>query len=176
MAQPIRIGISACLLGQQVRYDGGHKRDDSLIGLLGPQVEWVPVCPEVEMGLGTPRPPMRLERASGGIRMIATETRADYTDTLNTWAAVRLDELAKANLHGYVLKKDSPSCGMQDVKVYDETGGHTLSGRGLFAQALMRRWPQLPVEDERRLADPDVRADFLRRVLRYRQSVLHVDV
>jgi uncharacterized protein YbbK (DUF523 family) len=175
-SKAIRIGISACLLGQRVRYDGGHKRDDTLIGVLGPQVEWVPVCPEVEMGLGTPRPPMRLVQGETRLRMITTETGVDHTDALETWAQARLEELATANLCGYVLKKDSPSCGLEGVKVYDETGRATPSGRGLFAQALMRRLPLLPVEDEGRLTDPDVRDEFLQRVLRYRELTIHSNV
>jgi uncharacterized protein YbbK (DUF523 family) len=172
----IRVGISACLLGQKVRYDGGHKRNDPLLDFLGTHVVWVPVCPEVEMGLGTPRPPMRLVRVKAGIRMITIETRVDHTTTLETWAETRLDELARATLCGYVLKKDSPSCGVQGVKVFDETGKYTSAGRGLFAEALLRRWPQLPVEDEGRLADPRIRQDFLQRVLRYRRLALHSDV
>src|SRR5262249_50916689 len=118
----LRIGISACLLGQEVRFDGGHKRDSFLNDILGPHVEWVAVCPEVEMGLGTPRETMRLlrgERDSSPLRMITTRTAIDHTRGMNDWARQRLSELAREDLCGYVLKKDSPSCGMERVKVYD---------------------------------------------------------
>ena len=115
--KPIRIGISSCLLGQEVRFDGGHKRDALLIDTLGPQVEWVPVCPEVEMGLGTPREPLRLVRVGdNAVRMITTSTGVDHTETIARWAGTRLEELAREDLCGYVLKKDSPSCGIEHVK------------------------------------------------------------
>lgn len=165
-ASGIRIGISACLLGQEVRYDGGHKRADYLRDL-GADIEWVPVCPEVEMGLGTPREPMDLVRRGGSVRMITAETGIDHTETLQQWAAQRLEALASADLSGYVLKADSPSCGMEQVTTFDETGQSSRDGRGLFAAALMERFPRLPVEDERRLSDPGVREDFMRRVTAY---------
>ncbi|MEX1128443.1 MAG: formate dehydrogenase accessory sulfurtransferase FdhD [Vicinamibacterales bacterium] len=165
-ASGIRIGISACLLGQQVRYDGGHKRADYLRDL-GADIEWVPVCPEVEMGLGTPREPMNLVKRDGSLRMIAAETGIDHTETLQQWAARRLEALASEDLSGYVLKADSPSCGMEQVTTFDDEGQSSRDGRGLFAAAVMARFPQLPVEDERRLADPAVREDFLRRVTAY---------
>ena len=157
--EPIRIGISSCLLGQEVRFDGGHKRDQFLVDTLGRQVEWVPVCPEVEMGLGTPRETLRLVRAQGrhdSFRMVTTRTGIDHTDGMNRWAARRLDELARdePDLCGYVLKKDSPSCGMERVKTYGEAGMPERNGRGLFASALLRRFPTLPVEEEGRLNDP----------------------
>lgn len=168
---PIRIGISACLLGEQVRYDGGHKRDAFLAEVLARQVEFVPVCPEVEMGLGAPREPMRLERQDGSVRMITVTSRIDQTSRLETWAARRLDELAGLDLSGYVLKADSPSCGPDRVKVFDGASIEQ-SGRGLFAAALLEHFPNLPVEDERRLADPSVRDDFMRRVIAYRRRSL----
>lgn len=164
----LRIGISSCLLGQEVRFDGGHKRDAFLVDTLGPQVEWVPVCPEVEMGFGTPREPLRLVRvADNAIRMITTITGVDHTETIATWASTRLEELAREDLCGYVLKKDSPSCGMEHVKTYSAGGIAERNGRGLFAAALMRRFPSLPVEDEGRLADPCNREDFIARVVAY---------
>ena len=108
----IKIGISACLLGQEVRFDGGHKKDPFLTTVLAPHVVWVPVCPEVEMGLGTPRETLRLVRSGKRLRMVTTRTGIDHTDGMNVWSARRLDELAGEDLSGYVLKKDSPSCGM----------------------------------------------------------------
>src|SRR5262245_59335238 len=158
-AAPLRIGISACLLGQEVRFDGGHKRDHFLADILGPHVEWVPVCPEVEMGLGTPRETLRLVREPGrrGLRMVTTKTGVDHSDGMNAWARMRLDELAGLGLSGYVLKKDSPSCGMERVKTYSAGGLPERNGRGLFAAALMKRLPSLPVEEEGRLGDHRLR-------------------
>jgi uncharacterized protein YbbK (DUF523 family) len=147
-----RIGISACLLGEPVRYDGGHKRDAWIVDVLGPTVEWVPVCPEVEAGFGTPRETMRLVRTDGGgIALVATGDARDVTETMRRYADRRVDELAHANLDGYVLKADSPSCGIEGV-------------RGLFAEALMARLPHVPVADERGLADPEGRRQFVERV------------
>lgn len=171
-APPLRIGVSACLLGQNVRYDGGHKRDAFLTDVLGREVALVPVCPEVEMGLGTPREPMRLERTGGSLRMITVSSRVDHTPRLEAWAAQRLDELARQDLSGYVFKADSPSCGLERVKVFENEASPELTGRGLFASALVERFPDLPVEDERRLADPVVRDDFMRRVSAYRRRSL----
>ena len=173
--KPIRIGISSCLLGQEVRFDGGHKRDQFLVDTLGQQVEWVPVCPEVEMGLGTPRETLRLVKAQGrhdSFRMVTTRTGIDHTDGMNRWAARRLDELARdePDLCGYVLKKDSPSCGMERVKTYSsEAGMPERNGRGLFASALLRRFPTLPVEEEGRLNDPALRENFIERIFAYRR-------
>jgi uncharacterized protein YbgA (DUF1722 family)/uncharacterized protein YbbK (DUF523 family) len=165
----IRIGISACLLGQEVRFDGGHKKDDFLTKVLGPHVEYVPVCPEVEMGLGTPRETLRLVRQDGSLRMITTRTAIDHTDGMNRWAARRLDALERENLFGYVLKKDSPSCGMERVKTYGEAAMPVRDGRGLFASALLERMPLLPVEEEGRLSDPTLRENFIERVFAYRR-------
>jgi uncharacterized protein YbgA (DUF1722 family)/uncharacterized protein YbbK (DUF523 family) len=166
---PIRIGISACLLGDQVRFDGGHKRDHFLSDTLGPFVEWVRVCPEVELGLGTPRETLRLVSVDGTLRMITTRTNVDHTDGMNRWAKRRTAELAGEHLSGYVLKKDSPSCGMERVKVYGAGALPERSGRGLFASALMTRFPNLPVEEEGRLSDPRLRENFIERVFAYRR-------
>jgi uncharacterized protein YbgA (DUF1722 family)/uncharacterized protein YbbK (DUF523 family) len=166
---PIRIGISACLLGDQVRFDGGHKRDQFLTDTLGPFVEWVRVCPEVEMGLGTPRETLRLVRVGGTLRMITTRTETDHTDAMNAWARRRTAELAQEDLCGYVLKKDSPSCGMERVKVYGAGQQPERSGRGVFATLLLERFPHLPVEEEGRLSDPKLRENFVERVFAYRR-------
>ena len=165
----IRIGISSCLLGQEVRFDGGHKRDRFLTDTLGRFVEWVPVCPEVEAGFGTPRDPMRLVADGRHIRLITIKTTADVTDRLERYAGRRVQELADEQLSGYVLKKDSPSCGMDRVKVYDAHGTPRRSGRGLFAAALRARLPFLPVEEEGRLSDPGLRDNFIERVFAYRR-------
>ena len=164
---PIRIGISACLLGQQVRFDGGHKRDSFLTGTFGTFVEWVPVCPEVESGLGTPREAMRLVRHEGDSRLITVKTGIDLTGTLRRFSRSRVSALARENLSGYVLKKDSPSCGLERVKVYDPNGAPARTGRGLFASALVEALPYLPVEEEGRLSDPRLRDNFVERVFAY---------
>jgi uncharacterized protein YbgA (DUF1722 family)/uncharacterized protein YbbK (DUF523 family) len=169
-ASPIRIGVSACLLGDQVRFDGGHKRDRFVTDVLARHVEWVPVCPEVEMGLGTPREPMRLVRVGTGIRMMTTRTGIDHTEGMLTWARGRLRALEGEDLCGYILKSKSPSCGMERVKVYDAPRGMPArGGRGLFAAALMERFPALPVEEEGRLADARLRDNFIERVFAYRR-------
>ena len=159
-----RIGISACLLGQEVRYDGAHKRDAFLTEVLGFYVEWVPVCPEVELGMGTPRPPIRLERHGGEIRLVMPSTGEDYTAAMRSFAERRVGELAKLDLDGYILKKDSPSCGLEDVKVHCGAGASSTEGRGLFAEVLTARLPDLPVEEEGRLEDAPLRETFVRQV------------
>jgi uncharacterized protein YbbK (DUF523 family)/uncharacterized protein YbgA (DUF1722 family) len=166
---PIRIGISACLLGDQVRFDGGHKRDQFLTEILGPFVEWVRVCPEVELGLGTPRETLRLVKVGRTLRMMTTRTNVDHTNAMNSWSKRRTAELVGEDLCGYVLKKDSPSCGMERVKVFGAERGPERSGRGLFAAALMSRFPNLPAEEEGRLSDPRLREHFIERVFAYRR-------
>jgi len=163
----IRIGISSCLLGQEVRYDGGHKRDRFLTDTLGRFVEWVPVCPEVEAGFGTPREAMHLVDGEGRLRMVTVKTRVDLTSSMERYARRRVEQLANDDLCGYVLKKDSPSCGPQRVKIYDARGVPRGSGQGLFASALRDRFPFLPVEDEGRLLDPRNRDAFIERVFAY---------
>ncbi|MFL6194289.1 MAG: YbgA family protein [Thermoanaerobaculia bacterium] len=167
----VRIGISACLLGQEVRYNGGHKRDAFLTDTFGRYVEWVAVCPEVELGMGTPRPPIRLERHGGEVRLVMPSSGEDYTDAMRAWATRRAEALAGMDLDGYVLKKDSPSCGMERVKVYPAAviGAPSKDGRGLFAEALMERLPDLPVEEEGRLNDPLLRETFVARVFVHRR-------
>jgi len=166
-----RVGISSCLLGETVRWDGGHKRDAYLVDVLGAHVEWVPVCPEVEAGFGTPREPMQLVRTGTTSALVTVTTRRDLTDALRRVALRRIEQLAGAPLCGYVLKKHSPSCGMNGVKVHDERGTPLSTGRGLFAEALLSRLPNLPVEEEDRLSDPVRRADFIERVLAYQREV-----
>ena len=169
----LRLGISACLLGQEVRFDGGHKRDRFLTDQLGQYVDWVPVCPEVEVGMGTPREALHLVRDGQTIRMITTRTAMDYTDRMNAWAARRLDRLAREDLDGYVLKKNSPSCGAWRVKIVGESGPPARDGRGLFAAALIARFPLLPVEEEGRLEDSRLRENFIERVFAFRRLKDH---
>ncbi|MBW2371160.1 MAG: DUF523 and DUF1722 domain-containing protein [Deltaproteobacteria bacterium] len=165
----IRIGISSCLLGQRVRYDGGHKRDGFLTDVLGRFVEWVPVCPEVEVGMGIPRPTLRLVRRGDDLRMVAERSGEDHTRAMRSFARKRVAALRKLDLAGYVLKKDSPSCGMERVRLYGEKGMPEKKGRGLFAQALLEGIPQLPIEEEGRLQDPALRENFIERVFAYRR-------
>ncbi|HET9361009.1 MAG TPA: DUF523 and DUF1722 domain-containing protein, partial [Vicinamibacterales bacterium] len=165
--RPVRIGISACLLGQSVRFDGGHKRDALLTETFGRFVEWVPVCPEVECGLGTPREAMRLVRAAHGVRLLTIKTGIDLTASMERFSQSRVSALTREDLSGYVLKKDSPSCGLERVKVYDRHGTPARGGRGLFAAALVEACPHLPVEEEGRLADPRLRDNFVERVFAY---------
>jgi uncharacterized protein YbbK (DUF523 family) len=162
--RPIRVGISACLLGEEVRFDGGHKRDSFLTDTVGRFVEWVPVCPEVECGFGTPRESMRLARRGRTIRLITNKSGQDVTGQLDRYAVRRVEALDAARLSGYVLKKDSPSCGLERVKVYDAHNLPTRTGRGVFAARLIERFPHLPVEEEGRLSDPRLRDNFVERV------------
>ena len=170
--EPIRIGVSSCLLGEEVRFDGGHKRSDFLTETLGRFVEFVPVCPELEIGLGVPRESIRLVRGSDhadAVRLVGNKTGLDHTDEMNAYAERRTTALCCEELSGYLLKKDSPSCGMERVRVYATSGMATRDGAGLFASALMRRYPSLPVEEEGRLNDPHLRENFVERVFAYRR-------
>jgi uncharacterized protein YbgA (DUF1722 family)/uncharacterized protein YbbK (DUF523 family) len=168
-ARPIRVGISACLLGQGVRFDGGHKRDRYITDTLGKFFEWVPVCPEVEMGLGTPRETLRLVGEPEDPRVVFFKTGEDVTDGMQTWAKERLDALAKLDLSGYILKSDSPSCGMERVRIYRKSGMPGKDGVGIFARALMARFPLLPVEEEGRLHDLPLRENFVERIFCHRR-------
>jgi uncharacterized protein YbgA (DUF1722 family)/uncharacterized protein YbbK (DUF523 family) len=168
-AAKIRIGISSCLLGQEVRFDGGHKRDRWLTDVLAPYVEWVPVCPELELGMGVPREPVQLVRAQGEVRMLGTRSRRDWSDAMRAFAERRVRALADAGLCGYVLKKDSPSCGMERVKVRDGRGLARRDGRGLFAAALLAAHTELPIEEEGRLEDAALRESWIERVFAYRR-------
>ena len=165
MTERIKLLVSACLLGEKVRYDGGHKRDLFLIETLGPFVEWVRVCPEVDCGLPVPRQAMRLVGDPENPRLVAGKTGIDHTDRMERWASARLDELSGADLCGYICKKDSPSSGMERVKVYGSGDGTPArTGAGLFTRRFMDRFPRIPVEEEGRLTDPVLREMFIERV------------
>jgi uncharacterized protein YbgA (DUF1722 family)/uncharacterized protein YbbK (DUF523 family) len=171
----LRLGISSCLLGEQVRFDGGHKHDRFLTDVLGRYVEWVPVCPELEVGMGVPREAVRLEGELAAPRMVGIRSRTDHTAAMRRFAAARVRQLAGLDLHGYVFKKGSPSCGMERVRVYGQTGMPARSGRGIFAAAFMDAVPVLPVEEEGRLHDPVLRENFIERVFAYRRWRALVD-
>lgn len=160
----IRVGISQCLLGEKVRYDGGHKLDTLITETLGRFFEWAPVCPEVEIGLGVPRESLRLVGEADRPRMVGVKSGADHTDEMILWARGRLEGLSAMELCGYILKKDSPSCGMERVRVYSPGGMAARHGRGIFAAQLMSRFPLLPVEEEGRLHDMVLRENFVERV------------
>jgi uncharacterized protein YbgA (DUF1722 family)/uncharacterized protein YbbK (DUF523 family) len=166
---PIRLGISSCLLGDEVRFDGGHKRDRFVTDLLGPFVEWVSVCPEVEVGMGIPRSALRLVRRGDAVRMLEIASGRDHTRSMRRFSARRVRELRSLELCGYILKKDSPSCGMTRVKIYAEKGAAKREDAGLYASALMQAFPNLPVEEEGRLNDPGLRENFIERVFAYRR-------
>ena len=161
----IRVGISSCLLGNPVRFDGGHKLDRYLRDTLGAFVDWVPVCPEVECGLPVPREALRLVGDPRDPRLVTARTGVDHTAGMKAWAARRLDALEREDLCGFVFKSRSPSSGMRQVKVYPPEGGVPKpAGVGIFARAFIERFPLLPVEDEGRLNNPQLREGFIERL------------
>jgi uncharacterized protein YbgA (DUF1722 family)/uncharacterized protein YbbK (DUF523 family) len=165
----LRLGISRCLLGDEVRFDGGHKRDHFLTDVLGRYVEWVPVCPEVEAGLGTPREAMRLVGNPHRPRLMTITSQHDHTQAMEAMIDVRLDSLRNLDLSGFVFKRGSPSCGVERVRVYTAQGVPSHSGVGIFAKAFMEQFPLIPVEEEGRLCDPSLRENFIERVFCYRR-------
>lgn len=164
---PLRLGISRCLLGDEVRFDGGHKRDHFLSDILSCRVEWVSVCPEVEAGLGIPREPMRLVGKANAPRLMTITSTQDLTRQLKSFSTRKLDEFQRLDLSGYVLKARSPSCGVEQVPLHDERGIARSHGMGLFARSVRKRYPLIPIADEESLADPAACASFLRQVLGY---------
>lgn len=164
MKDAIKLGISRCLLGERVRYDGGHKLDRYLRDTLGAFVTWVPVCPEVECGLPIPRESMRLAGEPDHPRLLTTRTGIDHTERMQTWIERRLPELEKENLCGFIFKTRSPSSGMRGVRIYTDEGQPGRTGAGLFAKAFMEHFPFIPVEDEGRLRDAGLRENFIERI------------
>ena len=167
--QKIKVGISSCLLGNAVRYDGGHKLDHFLTDTLGRYVDWVPVCPEVECGLPVPREAMHLTGDPAAPRLVTVRSGVDHTDRMRRWAGKKLSALARKDLCGFVFRSRSPSSGMQGVKVYTAAGAPGRTGSGLFAKAFMEQFPLLPVEDDGRLHDPALRENFIERIFVYRK-------
>jgi uncharacterized protein YbgA (DUF1722 family)/uncharacterized protein YbbK (DUF523 family) len=168
-AGKIRVGISTCLLGENVRYDGGHKLDRFLRDTLGRYVEYVPVCPEVECGLPTPRPAMRLVGEVDSPRLVTIRTGVDHTERMLSWARRRVRELEKEGLCGYIFKSGSPSSGMERVKVYSQGGMPSKTGVGLFATTFKEHFPLVPTEEEGRLHDPRLRENFIERLFALRR-------
>jgi uncharacterized protein YbgA (DUF1722 family)/uncharacterized protein YbbK (DUF523 family) len=164
MERKIKLGISTCLLGENVRFDGGHKLDRFLTDTLGQYVEYVPVCPEVECGLPVPRESMHLEGDLDSPRLVTSRTKQDMTEKMVNWARRRVNELEQEGLMGFIFKSDSPSSGMERVRVYSEKGMPVKKGVGMFAKAFMEHFPLLPVEEEGRLHDPKLRDNFIERI------------
>jgi uncharacterized protein YbgA (DUF1722 family)/uncharacterized protein YbbK (DUF523 family) len=162
--EEIKLGISTCLLGENVRYDGGHKLDRFLTETLAQYVEYVPVCPEVECGLPIPREAMHLEGNPDSPRLVTSRTKQDMTERIVKWAEKRVVKLEKENLCGFIFKSDSPSSGMERVRVYNERGMPSKKGVGMFGRIFMNHFPLLPVEDEGRLHDPQLRENFIERI------------
>ena len=172
-----KLGISTCLLGENVRYDGGHKLDRYLKDVVGQFVDWVPVCPEVECGMLTPREALRLVGDPENPRLVTNRTGVDKTEQMKTWAKMRLDQLEKENLCGYIFKSKSPSSGMQGIKVYDKNNVPSKKGVGIFARAFMDRFQLMPVEDEGRLNDAKLREKFIERIFVFKrwQNFVQID-
>ena len=160
----MRIGLSTCLLGENVRFDGGHKRDRFVTDTLGQFLEFVPVCPEMECGLGVPRESMRLVGKPESPRLVTNRTKIDHTERMITWARKRVQELEKEDLCGFIFKSRSPSSGMERVRVYNEKGIPEKKGVGMFARIFMEHFPLLPVEEDGRLHDIRLRENFIERI------------
>jgi len=171
---PIKLGVSACLMGQPVRFDGGHKLDRFITDTLGQYVEYLAVCPEVECGLSVPREAMHLTGDPAAPRLVTVRTGRDLTGQMLTWARRRVEELAQVELCGFIFKSKSPSSGMERVKVYSGQGMPAKNGRGIFAGLFMDRFPLIPAEEEGRLHDPLLRENFIERIFtlkRWRENV-----
>ena len=174
MENKITLGISTCLLGENVRYDGGHKLDRFIRDTLGRYVEFVPVCPEVECGMSIPREALRLVGDPESPRLVTQKTDQDFTEQMQSWGQKRLQGLAGKELCGYIFKSRSPSSGMERIKVYQENGMPVNKGVGIWARMFMDRFPDLPVEDDGRLHDPVLRENFITRIFvfqRWRELV-----
>ena len=164
MKSRIKLGISTCLLGENVRYDGGHKLDRYITGTLGQFVDFVPVCPEVECGLGIPRESMHLEGTPESARLVTTRTGIDHTERMVKWAWKRVRDLEQEDLCGFIFKSRSPSSGMERVRIYNEKGMPGNKGVGIFANIFMEHFPLLPVEEDGRLHDMRLRENFVERI------------
>lgn len=169
MTEKIRIGISSCLLGEMVRYDGGHQLDRYLRDILGNWFEYVPVCPEVELGLPTPRETLRLVEGEDGAHLVFSRSGEDITGKMLAWAEKRVLELEREQLCGFIFKAKSPSSGMERVKLYDRNGVPAKKGVGLFAQAFMAHFPYLPVEEDGRMHDAHLRENFIESIFVFKR-------
>ena len=167
MANKIKIGISACLLGKPVRYDGENGHAHFLTDAFGKDIEWVPVCPEVEFGLSVPREEMRLYGNQDSPRLITVNTTLDHTEGLKKWARKKIRDLESENLCGFIFKSKSPSCGLNGVNIYSLAGKHIGKGAGLFAEGFTKNFPLIPVESEERLYDQTIRDNFIKKVFTF---------
>jgi uncharacterized protein YbgA (DUF1722 family)/uncharacterized protein YbbK (DUF523 family) len=165
----LKIGISSCLLGMNVRYDGGHKKDDFIINILGESADLIPVCPELEAGFGVPREEVRMVGSVYSPKVIGLQSGEDKTKIISNYTSKRIIKNDIKNLDGFILKKNSPSCGMEKVKIYDSSGIPKNIGTGVFARTLMDKYPNLPIEEEGRLRDLDTRENFIVRIIFYRR-------
>lgn len=165
----VKIGISSCLLGEKVRYDGGHKWDRYITETLGQYFEWVSVCPEVEYGLPVPRESMRLVGDPDSPRLVTIRTGIDHTEGMLKWTEKKLKKLEGEELCGFIFKSKSPSSGIGGVKIYTESGMPSNKGAGIFGGAFMKRFPLIPAIDDGRLHDPVLRENFIERVFVYKR-------
>jgi len=165
----IKIGIASCLLGNPVRWNGGHKLDRFIVHTLGQHVDFVPVCPESECGLGIPRETMHLAGDPQAPRLVTTKTGEDKTDQMQRWAKTRLQELESENLCGYIFKIQSPSNGMRKLKVFKTREQIFYNGVGIYARMFMDRFPNLPVIDDGMLHDPGLRSNFIEQIFTLRR-------
>ncbi len=172
---PVRIGLSACLAGERVRWDGTDRLQRRLIDALGPLAELVTVCPEVELGLGVPRERIRLVDAPGRVRLIGEDSGRDLTDDMNAWAGARLNRHDVAGVDGWIFKSGSPSCGLAGVRLYEDASRARFrrAGQGRFAAIVRARWPDLPVADEEQLADDEALGRFAAATLAYHNRAKH---
>lgn len=167
MKEKIKLGISACLLGKKVRYDGGHKKDRYITRTLGKRFAWVPVCPEVEAGMSIPREPMQLEGDRSCPRLVVITSGIDLTGVVNSWAGKKVKKLDKEKLCGFILKSRSPSCAINDADLFTSSGKKKGKTAGLFTAMLMGHDPAFPVINEEELADRIQRRNFIERVFAY---------
>ncbi len=163
-AAPLRLGVSSCLLGETVRYDGGHCRNNFVVDTLGPKTDWVAVCPEMGIGMPSPRPTIRLQEGAGGVRLVEPKSGTDHTDAMRAFAQAKLRALQPDTLDGYVVKKNSPSCGLERLPIYAGEMKASKDGVGIFTAYLQEHYPDLPIEEEGRLNDPRLREAFIERI------------
>lgn len=175
MEELLRIGISACLLGQEVRYDGTHKRNRFLTDLVGDFAEWIPFCPEAQAGLGIPRPSMHLRLVDGEVHMVVSKDGSDVTDSVSEASKSIAGKLISSGLDGIVLKAKSPSCGIHGIPYFDDKKQRKESGAGVFGKMIQEQFPLLPIEDEGRLNDAGIRENFVERIFVQRSWRLMVE-
>ena len=174
MEEKIKLGISTCLLGEPVRWNGGHSKDRYLTDILGRYVEYVPVCPEVECGMGVPRETLRLVGDPENPNLVTSKTNIDHTRRMTEWALKRVKEMEKENLCGFVFKKNSPSSGLYRVPVRTSKGMPNKKGQGIFARVFTEHFPLVPVEEDGRLNDPKLRETFIEQIftlMRWRETL-----